>query len=81
MASRVRHIARDKCNFPGNLQTKSNQTNCINMKQVHLLLAKVMDICYINILGLSSDISHSKIKVVVDTNILEVAGSSETKDM
>ena len=81
MASRVRHIARDKCNFLGNLQTKSNQTNCINMKQVHLLLAKVMDICYINTLGLSSDISHSKIKVVVDTNLLEVAGSSETKDM
>jgi len=57
MASEVRHIARDKCNFPGNLQTKSDRTDSINMKQVslsnfspweiliatflHLLLAKV----------------------------------------
>jgi len=57
MASGVRHIARDKCNFPGNLQTKSDRTNSINMKQgypsdfspwetliatfLHLLLAKV----------------------------------------
>ena len=56
MASGVRHIARDKYNFPGNLQTKSDRTNSINTRQVspsnvspweiliatffHLLLAK-----------------------------------------
>jgi len=34
MASGVCHIARDKGNFPGNLQTKSDRTNSINMKQV-----------------------------------------------
>jgi len=40
-----------------------------------------MDICYIYTLGLSSDISQGRIIVAVDTNLLEVAGSSETKDM
>ena len=34
MASGVHHITKDKCNFPGNLQTKSDRTNSINMKQV-----------------------------------------------
>jgi len=49
---------------------------------VHLLLAKVpllhqMDECYIYTHGVSSDISHSRIKRPMDTNLLEVAGSSE----
>jgi len=37
-----------------------------------------MDICYIYTLGVSSDISHSRIKEAMDTNLLEVAGSSKT---
>ena len=37
-----------------------------------------MDICHISPLGVSSDISHSRIKEAMDTNLLEVAGSSET---
>jgi len=37
-----------------------------------------MDICYIYTLGVSSDISHDRIKETMDTNLLEVAGSSET---
>jgi len=39
---------------------------------------KAMDICYIYTLGVSSDISHGRIKEAMDTNLLEVAGSSET---
>jgi len=38
----------------------------------------VMDICHIYTLGVSSDISHSRIKEAMATNLLEVAGSSET---
>ena len=82
MASGVCHIARDKCNFMGNLQIKSDQTNSIILIATffHLLLAKsatlpTMDICHI---GVSSDISHGRIKDAMDTNLLEVAGSSET---
>ena len=37
-----------------------------------------MDICYIYTLGVSSDIFHSRTKESMDTNFLEVAGSSET---
>ena len=37
-----------------------------------------MDICYLYTHRVSSDISHSRIKETMDTNILEVAGSSET---
>ena len=37
-----------------------------------------MDICYISTLGVSSDISHGRIKEAMETNLLEVAGSSET---
>jgi len=37
-----------------------------------------MDICHIYTLGVSSSISHSRIKEAMDTNLLEVAGSSET---
>ena len=37
-----------------------------------------MDICYIYIHEVSSDISHVGIKEAMDTNLLEVAGSSET---
>jgi len=37
-----------------------------------------MDICHIYTLGVSSDISHGRIKEAMDTNLLEVAGSSET---
>ena len=33
---------------------------------------------YIYTLGVSSDISHGRIKEAMDTNLLEVAGSSET---
>jgi len=37
-----------------------------------------MDICHIYTLGVSSKISHSRIKEAMDTNLLEVAGFSET---
>ena len=37
-----------------------------------------MDTCYIYTLGVSSDISHGKIKEAMNTNLLEVAGSSDT---
>jgi len=37
-----------------------------------------MDICHISALGVSSDISHGRIKEVMETNLLEVAGSSKT---
>ena len=37
-----------------------------------------MDICHIYTLGVSSNISHGRIKEATDTNLLEVAGSSET---
>jgi len=37
-----------------------------------------MDICHISALGVSSAISHGRIKEATDTNLLEVAGSSET---
>jgi len=37
-----------------------------------------MDICYIYTLGVSSDISNSRIKEAMDTNFLEVIGSSKT---
>jgi len=37
-----------------------------------------MDICHISTLGVSSDISHGRIKEAMETNLLEVAGSSET---
>jgi len=99
MASGVHHIARDKCNFPGNLQTKSDRTNSINMKQVSpsnfspwknfesyfpspstgkSTTPPAMDICHIYTLGVSSNISHGRIKEAMDTNLLEVAGSSKT---
>ena len=39
---------------------------------------QVIDICYIYTLGVSSDISHGRIKEAMDTNLLKVAGSSET---
>ena len=98
MASGVHHIAKDKCNFPGNLQAKSDQTNSINMKKVspsnfwlwEILIATsftfycksatptAVDICYTYTHRVSSDISHGRIKEATDTNLLEVAGSSET---
>ena len=37
-----------------------------------------MDICHIYTLGVSSNISHGRIKEAMDTNLPEVAGSSET---
>ena len=37
-----------------------------------------MDICHIYTLGVSSNISHGRIKEATDTNLLKVAGSSET---
>ena len=37
-----------------------------------------MDICHISTLRVSSDISHGRIKEAMETNLLEVAGSSET---
>jgi len=37
-----------------------------------------MDIRHIYTLGVSLDISHGRIKEAMDTNLLEVAGSSET---
>ena len=37
-----------------------------------------MDICHIYTLEVSSNISHGRIKEATDTNLLEVAGSSET---
>jgi len=48
---------------------------------LHLLLAKVplpqqWIFEYIYTLGVSSDISHGRIKEAMDTNLLEVAGSS-----
>ena len=50
---------------------------------LHLLLAKsatpsVKGVCYTYTLGVSSDISHGRIKEAMDTNLLEVVGSSET---
>ena len=37
-----------------------------------------MDICHIYTLGVSSNISHGRIKEDTDTNLLKLAGSSET---
>jgi len=37
-----------------------------------------MDNCHIYALGVSSNISHGRIKEAVDTNLLEVADSSKT---
>ena len=37
----------------------------------------VMDICHIFTHGVSTDISHGRIRVAVDVNFVEMAGSSE----
>jgi len=98
VASGVRHIARDKCNFPGNLQPNLIElTASTRSKYPHLTIPvgnfdsyfpspstgksttpTVMDICHIYTLGVSSNISRGRIEEAMDTNLLEVAGSSET---
>ena len=44
----------------------------------HVDSPPAMDICHIYTLGVSSDISHGRIKEAMDTNLLEAADSSET---